>query len=148
MLSTKTFLLTNNHFRNSNLANPPLTHWGLVRRLKKLDVFESCVLTHRGHICISKISIIGSDNVLLPGRRQVIIWSNAAMLLIETLGTIFSEIRSEIRAFFFKKMHLKMLSAKCRSYYIGLDVLRHLTTSNYGAPRIIHEVPTIIHENP
>ena len=82
------------------------------------------MLTHRGHTCISKLSIIGSDNVLLPGRRQGIIWTNAAILLIETLGTIFSEIWSEIHAFSFKKMHLKMSSAKWQSYYIGLDVLR------------------------
>ena len=80
------------------------------------------MLTHRGQIWISKLSIIGSDNVLLPGRRQAIIWTNAAILLIETLRTIFSEIWSKIRAFSSKKMHLKMSSAKWRSYYIGLDV--------------------------
>ena len=70
------------------------------------------MLTHRGHICISKLSIIGSDNVLLPGRRQAIIYTNAAILLIETLGIIFSVIWSEIHAFSFKEMHLKMSSAK------------------------------------
>ena len=80
------------------------------------------MLTNRGRIYISKLSIIGSDNILLPGRRQAIIWTNAAILLIETLGTIFSEIWSEIHIFYFKKMHLKMSSAKWRSYYIGLDV--------------------------
>ena len=40
------------------------------------------MLTHGGHICISKLSIIRSDDVLLPGRRQTIIWTNAAILLI------------------------------------------------------------------
>ena len=50
-------------------------------KIKKIDVFESCILTHRGHICISKLSIIGSDNVLLPGRRQAIIWTNAANIV-------------------------------------------------------------------
>ena len=50
------------------------------------------MLTHRGHICIRKLSIIGSNNVLLPGWRQAIIQTNAAILLIETLGTIFNEI--------------------------------------------------------
>ena len=48
---------------------------------------------------------------LSPGRRQAIIWTNAGILLIRTLGTNFSAILSEIRAFSFKKMHLKM-SAK------------------------------------
>ena len=34
------------------------------------------------HICISKLTIIASDNGLLPGRRQAIIWTNAWILLI------------------------------------------------------------------
>ena len=63
-------------------------------------------------ICISKVSIIGSDNGLSPGQRQAIIWTNAIILLIWTLGTNFSEILSKIYTFSFKKMHLKMLSAK------------------------------------
>ena len=37
------------------------------------------------HICIRKLTIIGSDNGLLPERRQAIIWTNAGMLLIGPL---------------------------------------------------------------
>ena len=38
-------------------------------------------------ICISKLTIISSDNSLSPGRRQAIIWTNAGTLLIgRTLG--------------------------------------------------------------
>ena len=44
------------------------------------------------HICIGNLTIIGSDNGLLPGRHQVIIWTNAGELVIEALGTNFSEI--------------------------------------------------------
>ena len=44
------------------------------------------------HICVSKQTIIGSDNGLSAGRRQAIIWTNAGILLIGTLGTNFSEI--------------------------------------------------------
>ena len=76
-------------------GNKLLPHWGRVT-----------------HICISKLTIIGSDNGLSPGRRQAIIWTNAGILLIRTLGTNFNEIWSEIHAFSFKRMHLKMLSAK------------------------------------
>ena len=82
-----------------------LTHWGWVT-----------------HICVSKLTIIGSDNDLSTGRRQVIIWNNAGILLIRT----FSEILSEIRAFWFKKMYLKMLSAKWRPFCLGLNVLTKL----------------------
>ena len=41
-----------------------LTHWGRVM-----------------HICISNLTIIGSDNGLTPGWRQAIIWTNAGILL-------------------------------------------------------------------
>ena len=52
-----------------------LTHWGPVT-----------------HICVSKQTIIGSDNGLSPGRHQAIIWTNDGILLIGTSGTNFSEI--------------------------------------------------------
>ena len=53
------------------------------------------VLTYWGwvtHICVGNLAIIGSDNGLSPGRRQPIIWTNAATLLIGPFGTNFSEI--------------------------------------------------------
>ena len=56
-----------------------ITHWGRVT-----------------HICISRLTIIGSDNGLSPGRRQAIIITNAEMLLIGPLRTNFSEILIEI----------------------------------------------------
>ena len=46
-----------------------------------------------------------SDNGLSPGRRQAIIWTNAGILLIGTLGTNFSEILIEIPIFSFRKIH-------------------------------------------
>ena len=44
------------------------------------------------HICVNKLTIIGSDNGLSPGRCQAIIWTNAGILLIGHLETNFSEI--------------------------------------------------------
>ena len=76
------------------------------------------------HICVSKLTIIGSDNGLSPGRHQAIIWTNAVMLLIERpLGTNFSENFFEIYTFSFKKMHLKMSSGKCRPFGLSLIVI-------------------------
>ena len=43
-----------------------------------------------------KLTIIGSDNDLSPGRRQAIISTNARILLIRNLGTNLSEILSEV----------------------------------------------------
>ena len=53
------------------------------------------------HIFVSKLTIIGSDNGLSPDRRQAIIWTNAGLLLIEPLGSNFSEILIEILTFSF-----------------------------------------------
>ena len=92
----------------------------------KLDF--SLVLTHWGlmtHVCISKLTNIGSDNGLSPGWCQAIIWTNAGILFIGILGTNFSEILSEIHVFSFKRMHLKMLSAKWPQLCLCLNVLTH-----------------------
>ena len=89
------------------------------------------------HICVSKLTIIGSDNGLLPSRRQAIIWTNAWILLIRPSGTNFSEILNEIDVFSFKKMHLKMSSAKCRPFYFGLNVLTSQCEAHATACRLL-----------
>ena len=66
---------------------------------------------------------IGSNNGLSPGRRQAIIWTSAGILLTEPLGTNFSEIWIKIQIFSFKKMHLKMSSAKWHQFHLCLNVL-------------------------
>ena len=89
--------------------------------------FQKECLTHWGrvtHICVSNLTIIGSDNGLLPSQRQAIIWTNAGILLIGTLGTNFSEILIEIHTFSNKKMHLQLSSGKCRPFCLCLNELR------------------------
>ena len=84
------------------------------------------VLTHWGrvtHLWVSKLTNIASDNGLSPGRRQAIIWNNAGILLIGPLGTNFGEILIEIHTFSLKKIRLKMSSAKCCSFCLGLNEL-------------------------
>ena len=83
-----------------------ITHWGRVT-----------------HICVGKLTIVGSDNGLSPERRQAIIWTNAGILLIGPLGTNFSEILIEIQTFSLKKIRLKMSSAKCCSFRLGFNVI-------------------------
>ena len=80
-----------------------LTHWGWVK-----------------HKCISTLTTIGSDNDLLPGRHQPIMWTNAGILLIGLLGINFSEILIELNTFSFRKMHFKMVSA---NWCLCLNVL-------------------------
>ena len=83
-----------------------LTHWGRVT-----------------HICVGKITIIGSNNGISPGRRQAIIWTNAGILLIRPLGTNFSEILIGIQSFWFEKMRLEMSFDIWHPFCLGLNVL-------------------------
>ena len=60
-----------------------------------LPLYSRLVFTHWGratHICVSKLTIIASDNGLSPGRHQAIIWNNAGIFSIGLLRTNFSEI--------------------------------------------------------
>ena len=90
------------------IVSQTLTHWGRVT-----------------HICVCKLTTTGSDNGLSPDRCQAIIWTNAGILLIGPLGTNFSEILVKFLIFSFKKMSLKVSSAKWRPFCLGLNVLSH-----------------------
>ena len=83
-----------------------LTHWGRVK-----------------HICVCKLTIIGSDNGLAPGRRQAITWANVGIFWIGPLGTNFSDMLIEIHIFLFKKIHLEMSFGKWRPFCLDLNVL-------------------------
>ena len=91
------------------------------------------------HICISKLTIIGSDNGMSPGRLQTIILTNARILLIRSIQTNCSEILSKIHAFSFKEMHLKMLSVKWQPFCLRLNVLTqgdqkiHIPNTHHGS---------------
>ena len=70
--------------------------------MKQIRLTFHRILTHWGrvtHIGVGNLIIIGLDNGLSPGRRQVIIWTNAGILLIGPSGTNFSEILIEILIF-------------------------------------------------
>ena len=82
------------------------------------------------HICVSKLTIIGSDNGLSPGRRQAIIWTNAGILLTRPLGTNFNEMVIEILTVTFMKMRLKVSSAEWRPFCLGLIVLNYCNISS------------------
>ena len=93
-------------FVTTSAAHKGLSHWGRVT-----------------HICVGNLTIIGPDNGLSPGRRQAIIWTNVGILLIGPWGTNFSDILIRIHTFSWKKIHLKMSSAKWRPFCLGLNVL-------------------------
>ena len=92
---------------------PMLTHWGRVT-----------------HICIGN-QTISSDNGLLPSWRQSIIWTNAGILSVRTLGKNFSEFLIKIHIFSFKKMFLKMSFRKWQPFCLGLSVLMNPAKLGY-----------------
>ena len=102
----------------------------LPRRGTRSHKISQCfVLTHWGrvmHICISNLTIIGSDNGFSPSRCQAIFATNFGILLIRPLWIKFREILIEIDTFSFKKMYLKMSSTKWHPFCLSLNVLKLL----------------------
>ena len=111
---------------SKHASHPHKQLWLVAFVCSLYQMSESLSLTHWGgltHICVSDLTSIGSDNGLSPGRRQAIIRTNAGILIIRPFGTNFSEILIEIIIFSFKKMRLKVSSAKRRPFCLGLNVL-------------------------
>ena len=69
------------------------------------------------HICISKLTIIGSDIALSSGQRHDIIWTNGGILLIEPLDTNFSEIFIEIKTFSL----MNLSKPQCVSHFLHIQ---------------------------
>ena len=89
-------------------VTPLLTHWSYV----------FLALTHR----YVPVNPIGSGCSLVV-RRQAIIWTDDGLLLIDPLGTNFSEICIKIQLLF-QKIDLKM-TTKWWPFCLGFDVLTH-----------------------
>ena len=117
-----------------SLSTGPLGRNTSEMLTKNTNIFaQEHALTHWGgvtHICVNKLTIIGSDNGLSPDRCQAIIWTNAGILSIGPLGTKLSEILIAIHIFSFKKMHLKMSSALQHPFQFGLNELNMLFTKS------------------
>ena len=100
--------------------------WSNPKEYGQINHTDNWQSTHWGrvtHICVSKLTSVGSDNGLSPGRRQAILWTSAGILLIGPLGRNFSENLIEIHIFSFKKMHLQMSSGKWRPFCLSLNEL-------------------------
>ena len=77
------------------------------------------------HVCISRLTIIRSDNCLSPSPLQALIWTSAGIWFIGPPGTNFSEITIKIHTFSFKKIHLKTLSGKWGPSCLCLNVMMY-----------------------
>ena len=84
---------------------------------------NSLLIEAEWYICVSKQAITGPDNGLSSGQYQAIIWTNAGILLIRTLGTNLSGITSEIDTFSIKKVYLKISSTKWKQFCLCFNEL-------------------------
>ena len=84
-----TYLETVVGILGATLGNADWRQFNLIKDHRLKQIHEGCYLIEaKWRVYI----IIGSDNGLLPGWCQAIIWTNAGILLIQSLGTNFSEI--------------------------------------------------------
>ena len=103
------------------------THWGRVTR-----------------ICVSTLTIIGSDNGLSPGRRQAIIWTSAGILLTGPLGPTFSDNLIDIGIFSFQEMYMKRSSGKLRPFCLVITLLMRAGWITRGKLQILLNIKSVI----
>ena len=72
---------------------------GIISPPFKFTFIKLIYLGRVTQICVKKLTTIGSDNGLSPGRRLAIIWNNAVIYLIRHIGKNFSEFLIEIQTF-------------------------------------------------
>ena len=101
------------------------THWGRVT-----------------HMCFINLTIICSDNGLLPGRNQAIIWTSAWILLIGPLVTNFGDIFNQKSIIFFQEnafenVFCKIALISSRSQYVNTKGTREANTGQWtGSPLV------------
>ena len=73
--------------------------------------------------------------------HQAIIWTSAVLLSIGPLATHFSEILTKIQNFSFRKMHLKLSSAKRRPFCPGGELMadHRLQLGDLTPPLSLHQ---------
>ena len=79
-------------------SSSPLTIYFIWVCQINLQIDNQFQLLSQEHISVSKLTSIGSNNNLSPGRCQAIIWTKAGILLIGPSVTNFSEILIEIHS--------------------------------------------------
>ena len=93
------------------------------------------------HICISKLTIIGSNNGLSPDRRQAITWINDGLSLITPLGTNFSEIWSEIHTFHSRECILETVVCEMASILSRPQCVELLHVFSHLCPNFSGDLP-------
>ena len=106
----------------------PREHHGVDSAiLKPRSILRHTYLTHWGrvtHVCVSKLTINGSDNGLSPSRHQAIFWNNVRILLIRQSGTNFNEILMEVMDCLSRKSVWKCRLRNGIHFCLSISVLR------------------------
>ena len=107
-----------------------------VRVFKYLETHLHAVsrVTHWGrvtHICVRKLTIVGSDNGLSPGRRQAVILTNAGVLLIGLLRKVLLVyLLSKLIYFHWRKWIGKCLRPFCLGTNLLTTIYHHVANGN------------------
>ena len=102
-----------------------LTHYFLRDAI--ISKWLSLLLTHWGrvtHICVSKLTIIGSDNGLSPDRRQAIIWTNDKNMVDFNLRNKLQWNLKRNSCIFIQENAFENVVCEMASIFLGLNVLR------------------------
>ena len=113
-----------------------LFHWHSAQIIRWVNL----CLTHWGrvtHICVSKLTIIGSDNSLSLGRRQAIIWTSAG-ICYWTLGNKFQWTLNKIYTFSLKKAIWKCRPAILSRPQCVSVVYKTNNISQYGLGNLLY----------
>ena len=118
-----------------NVFNYQLADWvgrSYFRGYKYFKSFRSITsfnsLNWASQICVSKSqAIFGANNGLSPVRRQAFVATSYGVLLFGLSGKKLSEIWMKRQQFSFRKMYMKMPSAKWRPFCLDLNLLIYST---------------------
>ena len=73
-------------------------------------------------LCARKLTIVGADNGLSPGRHQTIIWTNGGILLICTLGNLKRNSYTYIQENEFDNVVSEMVAILSRPQYVKVNM--------------------------
>ena len=103
------------------MSTTPKRNINTVCTFSNIWINDEIHLTHWGqvtHICVSKLTIIGSVIGLSPGWHQGITWTNSGILFIWTIG-------SKVGEWLSTHFHSRKRFLKCRPQFcLGLNVLK------------------------
>ena len=119
-------------YQSSSITYCVIFHQDIKRfnSIAVISMYSHYVIVAKWQIYASvNWATFGSDNCLVPGRHQAIVWTNAGVLLSRPSETNFCEILIVIHISTSKKMNLILLFTKCWPFCLSPNVLIYMSIS-------------------